>query len=83
MNDETLIKKLESKDNRLSKQLEANVPPEQLAEELFLATLSRFPTERERQRKSEIMSVASPDERRQAVEDQSWSVLSKEFLFNR
>ncbi len=64
LNGETLIKKLEPKDNRLSKQLEANVPPEQLAGELFLAALSRFPTERERQKKSEIMSVASPDERR-------------------
>ena len=84
LNGETLIQKLESKDNRLSKQLEANVAPEQLAEELFLAALSRFPTDRERQKMSEIMSVASPEERRQAVEDLYWSVLSsKEFLFNR
>jgi hypothetical protein len=84
LNGETLIQKLESKDNRLSKQLEANVSPEQLAEELFLAALSRFPTDRERQKMTEIMSVASPEERRQAVEDLYWSVLSsKEFLFNR
>lgn len=33
---------------------------------------------------TEILSVASPEERRQAVEDLYWSVLSsKEFLFNR
>lgn len=84
LNGETLIQKLEAKDNRLSKQLEANLPPEQLAEELFLAGLSRFPTDRERQKMSEILSVASPEERRQAVEDLYWSVLSsKEFLFNR
>lgn len=84
LNGETLIQKLEAKDNRLSKQLEANLPPEQLADELFLSALSRFPTERERQRMSEILSVASPEERRQSVEDLYWSVLSsKEFLFNR
>lgn len=69
LNGETLIQKLESKDNRLRKPLEANVAPEQLAEKLFLAAFSRFPTERERQKMSDIMSIASPDERRQAVED--------------
>ncbi len=84
LNGETLIQKLEAKDNRLSKQLEASLPPEQLADELFLSALSRFPTDRERQRMAEILSVASPEERRQAVEDLYWSVLSsKEFLFNR
>lgn len=84
LNGETLIQKLEAKDNRLSKQLEANVSPEQLADELFLASLSRFPTDRERQKMSEILSATSPEERRQAVEDLYWSVLSsKEFLFNR
>lgn len=84
LNGETLIQKLEAKDNRLSKQLEANTSAEQLAEELFLSALSRFPTDRERKKMSEIISVASPDERRQAIEDLYWSVLSsKEFLFNR
>jgi hypothetical protein len=84
LNGETLLQKLEAKDNRLSKQLEANLPPEQLADELFLAALSRFPTDLERQRMTEILSVASPEERRQAIEDLYWSVLSsKEFLFNR
>lgn len=84
LNGETLIQKLEAKDNRLSRQLEANLPPEQLADELFLAALSRFPTDRERQKMSEILSAASPEERRQSIEDLYWSVLSsKEFLFNR
>jgi hypothetical protein len=84
LNGETLIQKLEAKDNRLSKQLEANTSSGQLAEDLFLSALSRFPTDRERQKMSEILSAASPEERRQAVEDLYWSVLSsKEFLFNR
>lgn len=84
LNGETLIQKLEAKENRLSKQLESNVSADQLAEELFLSALSRFPTDRERQKMSEILSTASPEERRQAVEDLYWSVLSsKEFLFNR
>lgn len=84
LNGETLLQKLEAKDNRLSKQLEANLTPEQLAEELFLSALSRFPTDRERQKMTEILGTASPEERRQAVEDLYWSLLSsKEFLFNR
>lgn len=84
LNGDTLIQKLEAKDNRLSKQLEANAPADQITEELFLSALSRLPSDRERQKTSEILSAASPDERRQAVEDLYWSVLSsKEFLFNR
>lgn len=84
LNGETLLQKLEAKDNRLSKQLEANLPGEQLAEELFLSALSRFPTDRERQKVAEILGAASPEERRQSIEDLYWSVLSsKEFLFNR
>lgn len=43
LNGETLLQKLEDKDNRLSKQLEGNLPPEQLADELFLAAAQSLP----------------------------------------
>ena len=84
LNGETLILKLEAKDNRVSKQLEANLPAEQLAEELFLTALSRFPTDAEKQKLLAVLSAAPENERRQTLEDLYWSVLSsKEFLFNR
>ena len=84
LNGETLIQKLEAKDNRVSKQLEAKMPVEQLAEELFLTALSRFPTDAEKQKLFTVLSAAPEDERRQTLEDLYWSVLSsKEFLFNR
>ncbi len=84
LNGETLLQKLEAKDNRLTRQLEANVPTEQLAEELFLTALSRFPTDTEKQKLLSVLSAAPENERRQTLEDLYWSVLSsKEFLFNR
>jgi hypothetical protein len=52
-------------------------------EELYLASLSRFPTEDETQRLVGELSSAPTAERRQAIEDLYWSVLtSREFLFN-
>ena len=84
LNGETLFQKLESKENRISKQLDANVSAEQVAMELFLSAFCRMPTDVERTRIAEILAAASPAERRQAIEDLYWSVLSsKEFLFNR
>lgn len=84
LNGETLIQKLEATDNRVSKQIETNTPAEQLAEELFLVALSRFPTDNEKQKLNALLSAAPENERRQMLEDLYWSVLSsKEFLFNR
>ena len=84
LNGETLIQKLESKENRITKQFDANASAEQIATELFLSALCRLPTDSERSGAVEILAAASPAERRQAVEDLYWSVLSsKEFLFNR
>ena len=84
LNGDTLVQKLEAKGNRLEKQLEANASNELLIEDLFLTTLCRFPTDAERSRLLTILAAAPPEERRQAIEDLYWSVLSsKEFLFNR
>jgi hypothetical protein len=84
LNGDTLIEKLEAKDNRLSQQLATNTSAEQIIEELFLSALCRFPTDRERQQLGEVLAATRPEDRRQAIEDLYWSVLSsKEFLFNR
>jgi hypothetical protein len=84
LNGDTLIEKLEAKDNRLSQQLATNTSAEQIIEELFLSALCRFPTDRERQQLGEVLAATRPEDQRQAIEDLYWSVLSsKEFLFNR
>ncbi|MCX7422055.1 MAG: DUF1553 domain-containing protein [Planctomycetia bacterium] len=84
LNGETLVLKLEAKGNHLEQQLDANATNESLIEDLYLTTLCRFPTDAERSRLLSILATASPADRRQAIEDLYWSVLSsKEFLFNR
>ncbi len=84
LNGDTLVQKLEAKDNRISQQLEGNMPNEQLVDGLYLAALCRFPTDTERARVLMILDAALPSEHRPAIEDLYWSVLSsKEFLFNR
>ena len=56
---------------------------ERLGEDLYLAALSRWPTDAERERLVGELVAAQPEDRRQAIEDLYWSVLtSREFLFN-
>ena len=56
--------------------------PEQIIEELYLGTLSRFPTARERGVMLRVFAEAGAD-RRAAAEDVLWALLnSKEFVFN-
>lgn len=82
-NGDTLNQKLAAKDNAIDKLLAAKAPPEQIVEELYLGALSRFPTSDERHRLAEVIASAPEDERRTAIEDLYWSVLSsREFLFN-
>ena len=81
-NGDTFNEKLRAKDNHLAKMLAAGKSNEEILEEVYLAALSRFPTETE---KSKL--IAALDEggaqRRELIEDLYWSILSsKEFLFN-
>ena len=58
------------------------VQPSAIIEELYLATVSRFPTAQEQ----ELMqrSLTETDDRRKAVEDILWTLLNtREFVFNR
>jgi len=82
-NGETLQKKLESKDNVISRALAAGTPPARIVEDAYLAALSRFPTAEELGGiLAEIES--SGEARREVLEDFYWSLLSsKEHLFNR
>jgi uncharacterized protein DUF1553/uncharacterized protein DUF1549 len=54
-----------------------------IVKELYLSALSRPPTAAERQSLVAELTSAKPEDRRQAIEDLYWSVLtSREFLFN-
>jgi hypothetical protein len=82
-NGDIINKKLEAKNNRLSKLLAARTPNEKIIEDLYLGALSRFPTAAEKNKMLKVLNTAAPSERRSALEDVYWAVLSsKEFLFN-
>jgi hypothetical protein len=65
--------------NRIGKLLAANTAPEAIVQELYLAALSRYPTERERE--GAIALLARSPDRRSSVEDLAWGLVNaKEFL---
>ena len=82
-NGDTINKKLEAKDNALSKWLEKKLPNEQIIEEVYLTALNRRPSSEERQRFLKTLNETKSEELRPVVEDMVWAMLSsKEFLFN-
>lgn len=81
-NGKTLLEKLEAKDGRITKLAADGVSAEQVVDELYLCALSRYPTDAEKSRLTAVLADAPSGERRAAVEDLFWSVLtSREFLF--
>lgn len=81
-NGDTVNKKLGSPGSAAEKAT-ADPSNEKAVEDLFLAALSRFPTENEKQKLAAELAAAKPEERRGVIEDLYWSVLSgREFLFN-
>jgi hypothetical protein len=77
---ETLHAKLRSDSGRAARLAATSLPPEAIVEELFLATLSRFPRPAEREAMARRLAAA-PD-RRRAVEDLLWALVNhREFLF--
>ncbi len=82
-NGDTLNGKLKAKDNQLEKWLASGKPFGEILDEVYLASLARFPTPDEKQKMLEIVATASEAEKREVLEDVVWSVLSsREFLFN-
>jgi hypothetical protein len=72
--------RLAARENRIGRLLGEKATPEQVLEELYLATLSRYPTEAER--KTLLAHVRGRDNRRQVWEDIHWALLnSLEFRF--
>jgi hypothetical protein len=82
-NGDTINKKLESKNCRISKLVEDNTPNEKVIEDLYLSALSRYPTTNEKQKMLKTLAGISESDRRPLIEDIYWAVLSsREFLFN-
>jgi hypothetical protein len=82
-NGDTINKKLEQKGNRIEKAIAAKASDEAIVEEAYLTALSRKPTEEEKSKIIAVLSQTKPQEKRAAIEDVYWSILSRnEFLFN-
>jgi len=81
-NGETINPKLADTKNRVSKLIEKGLSDAEIIDSLFLAALARRPSDDEAKN---LLSVIAEygDDRRQAIEDVFWSVLtSTEFTFN-
>jgi hypothetical protein len=82
-NGNTINNKLEAKNNAIDKWLAAKTPNDKIVDEAYLTALSRFPTRDEKQKILKVLNAAPEKDRRAALEDMFWAVLSsKEFLFN-
>jgi len=81
-NGETLNPKLATVGNAISKLIDSNKSNEEIIDHLFLVALSRKPMADEKAKLIAVMEEYG-DERRTAIEDAYWSVLtSTEFTFN-
>ncbi|MCA9040998.1 MAG: DUF1553 domain-containing protein [Planctomycetaceae bacterium] len=82
-NGETINNKLHSDKSNIQELLQSDLSNEEIIEQAFLKTLSRYPTEEEQQKLATYLAEASEGERRIALEDLYWSLMtSREFLFN-
>jgi hypothetical protein len=81
MNSAGMNEKIAAKNGRVAALLAASLPPRRIVDELYLASLSRFPTLEES--RVAIQALAAAPERGQAAQDLLWALLnSKEFVFN-
>ncbi|MCH9790941.1 MAG: DUF1549 and DUF1553 domain-containing protein, partial [Planctomycetes bacterium] len=82
-NGDTINNKLKAKESRVTKFLEAKKSEKELIENIYMLCLSRKPTVAEETQLSKLLSETPAAEKRQAIEDLFWGVLSsREFLFN-
>ena len=82
-NGDTINVKLADKNGRVANLLAARIPNYKIVEEMYLSSLSRFPTDAEIGRLTKILQEIPETEKQLAAEDLFWSILSsKEFLFN-
>jgi len=82
-NGDSINEKLAAEKNRLTELLAADFSDVGLLDEIYLTTLARYPTTKEREGLLRVLAETRPSEKRHAVEDIYWGILtSREFLFN-
>jgi hypothetical protein len=82
-NGETIQQKLTMQENAIDKLMASGLPNYRIIEELYLSALSRYPTDKELGPLLAVVDEAPSTERRAAIEDVFWAVLSsREFMFN-
>lgn len=82
-NGDTIQQKLTTKGNRVDQLLANERSDAAIIESVYLSTLSRFPTAKEKKNLLPLLATDTPAEKRLAVEDLFWAILSsREFLFN-
>lgn len=78
---DTIHDKISDKEGTLAQMLKRGNPSREIVEELYLRTVSRYPTQREQSRAE--VAVAKAGDARRGLEDLFWvSLNSKEFLYN-
>ncbi len=81
-NGDTINKKLQAKEGRVSQLLASQATDEKIIEEAYLLAVSRFPTRDETKRILQVFADSKDVPRRTLVEDLFWGLLSsREFLF--
>jgi hypothetical protein len=81
-NGDTINQKLQAKGNRIDQLLAEKATDEQIIDDAYLGALCRYPTAEEKKELLATLAQAK-DNKREAIEDLYWSVLSsKGFLFN-
>jgi hypothetical protein len=82
-NGDTINQKLDAEKSMVSELLNEKLTSRQMVERVYLAALSRQPGPEETKKLVALIDEAPEDERRLAVEDLFWAVLtSREFVFN-
>lgn len=82
-NGDTLNPKLKADNNRIALWFDSGMTDKEIIDQLFLIALSRAPSEAEMNSLLQVIKEYGETERRQAIEDVCWSVLtSSEFVFN-
>ena len=82
MNSEEINAKIRARQGTARKLAVSKLPAREIVDELYLSTLSRFPTEPERLLMLRVFTDAA-DDRSAAAEDVLWSLLnSRSFVYN-
>jgi hypothetical protein len=82
-NGETILQKCAAKDGKVEELVTSGLPDYRMIEDVYLSSLSRYPTDGELSQMLAVLKEAPADQRRAAIEDVFWAVLSsREFLFN-